>query len=164
MTTIAFDGRLLAADSLLFAEDLKFGTCDKITQLSKDTWMATAGDAALEPIVAEWLRPLVPKSNWLAKAIASTPEILKDEEILGLIVTCRRGVVSAWELSNMRIYPVRGLWGGGSGEVVAMTAMHLGKSAIGALRVACALDRNTGYPVMAVDVTTGEVHTVQAKE
>jgi ATP-dependent protease HslVU (ClpYQ) peptidase subunit len=134
MTTIAWDGFVLATDSLITNGSHIFGTGEKIHRLKNGGYLAAAGAQDLIYSVVAWLDG------------AEKPEIKDDDSFIGLIVYVdENGVVSADELSGkLRRWPACLPWAGGSGEAFALTAMKCGKDAIQAVEIACQMDIYSG--------------------
>lgn len=137
MTTIAYDGRVLAADSLVTCGTMRFGHTEKIIKLNDGRYFAMAGSIELSALIASWLNGETEK-----------PELKADDKCNGIVVSPNG---KAFELSNsLRIFPACIPWAGGSGDQVAMTAMRCGKDAEAAVRLACEMDIYSGMPVSAV--------------
>jgi len=139
MTTIAFDGKTLATDSLIGSGDMRFGYQSKLFKLNDGRVFAYAGNSAFAYAVMDWLN-----SNMRDDM---KPTLGNDDDFIGIIV----GEDGAFEVSKgLIIWPACIPWAGGSGEKIAMTAMFLRRSAVNAVKVAIKLDKHTG----------GEVHSV----
>ena len=138
MTTLAFDGKILAADTLVTADGMAFGHAKKIFKLKDGRYFAFCGSFALELAIIEWLNG------------GEVPSIL-DQEGLGGIVIDKDG--KAYEFNrSFRLYPACIPWAGGSGEQIAMTAMKCGKTAVQAVKVACSLDIHSREPINSVRI------------
>ena len=133
MTSIAYDGVTLATDSQVSAGNLRFGKTNKIIKLNDGRRFAFAGDYALAYAVADWLNG------------GTKPDREDSEEHQGIVVALDGSAVEV--SSELRLAPACVPWAGGSGEAIALTAMHLGKTAIEAIEVACKLDKHSGLPV-----------------
>jgi hypothetical protein len=133
MTTIAWDGKTLAADTLVTANGMAFGKAKKIHKLKDGRYFALCGSFSVEPAVIEWLNG------------GEKPQILDVEGVGGIVVE-KNG--RAFEFGRAyRLFPACVPWAGGSGEQIAMTAMKCGKTAVEAVKVACKLDIHTREPV-----------------
>lgn len=133
LTTIAYDGTTLATDSQMSSGNLRFGKVNKIIKLKDGRRFAFAGDHALAYAVADWLNG------------GTKPERADSEEHQGIIVALDGSVVEV--STELRLAPACVPWAGGSGESIALTAMHCGKTAKEAVEVACKLDKHSGLPV-----------------
>jgi hypothetical protein len=137
MTTIAYDGKTLATDSQLSCQNLKFGTVPKIFDLKDGSVGAFCGDYEMVEAIINWLNGDAEKPEPNEKYSASGIMIPKDGS--GPIeITCRYNTFKTCTP-----------WAGGSGDVIALTAMKCGKSAIEAVEIACELDMNSGGPVQS---------------
>lgn len=137
MTTIAFDGKTLATDSLITSGTLAFGKSKKLYKLKDGRHVALCGTVSLVPEILAWLN-----------GEGDIPEPIEEEAVGGLLVD-KEG--NAFEISrSMRLFPACVPWAGGSGENIAMTAMYLGKTAVEAVAVACKLDTKSREPIDSV--------------
>jgi len=140
MATIAFDGYVLAADSLVTNGDHVFGHADKIHKLKDGSLFAAAGGLDFVHAVKEWLEG------------GDKPEIKDNDSFIGLWLVSTEFGYDAIEISqNLRKYPACIPWAGGTGEQFALTDMKLGKCAVGAVKVACEMDIYSGGKIMADD-------------
>lgn len=138
MTTITFDGKTLAADTLVTSGSLAFGHMTKIHKLKGGGHVAMCGALAVAPEVIAWLEG------------GDKPTLSEEEEFGGLFVD-KRG--NAFEISgNLRLHPACVPWAGGSGEHIAMAAMLCGKDAFEAVEVACKLDTKSREPIDSVRI------------
>lgn len=135
MTTIAYDGQVLATDSLLTGNGLVFSRSTvKALRLDDGSILACAGDAATLYMLADWVA-----------GIGDHDEKLRSGGFTAIMVT----EDGALEIDcNLCPFPVTAPWACGSGEAIAMTAMHIGKSAVEAVYVASELDTCTGGAVV----------------
>jgi hypothetical protein len=140
MTTIAFDGSVLATDSQVTNSDLICGTTAKIFKLKNGALVALCGSLSLQALVAAWLDG------------GDRPEIQEDDNLNGIICYADG---TAFEISRgLRMFPATIPWAGGSGQTVALTAMHCGKNAVEAAWMACVLDIHSGLPVQSEVVSS----------
>jgi hypothetical protein len=138
MTTLAWDGVTLATDSLLSSSNINFGVVSKIVKLEDGRYLASAGDYSLIPDIVIWLNG------------GDKPEIIPDTVYMGVLITPDKQV---FEISKeLKIFPCCTPWAGGSGEVIALTAMLCGKTAEEAVKLACKLDLYSGLPVKKVTI------------
>lgn len=141
MTTIAYDGKTLAVDSLVTSGTLAFGTCQKLFKLKNGSYAAIAGSVSLIPEILSWLQ-------------GGPRPVLEEDDALNGIVVDTKG--HALEFGNeLRLFPACVPWGGGSGGYTAMVAMRCGKSAVEAVEVACEMDVTTRGPVQAANIVKG---------
>jgi ATP-dependent protease HslVU (ClpYQ) peptidase subunit len=140
MTTIAYKNGTLAADSLLTQGTTRVGSFNKIEKLEDGSYIAMAGSVEVFEEVLLWLNDrTLPK-----------PVLEEDDTFSALIVSPDKTVR---ELSNsLRFFKVVGNWAAGSGGLIALTAMHLGKTARQAIEVAIELDVGTGGKINSVKV------------
>lgn len=139
MTTIAFDGKTLCADSQVTSGGLKFGAAKKLWRLESGALLAMSGDIGLCYQVMLWLNGKSDK-----------PTRTSDESVSGLLIEPDG---SAWEYStDLHRFPARAPWAGGTGETIAMTAMRCGKTAQEAVELACEMDIYTSGPLQTVTV------------
>jgi hypothetical protein len=137
MTTIAFDGKTLATDSLVSSSGIVFGLVNKIHKLKDGRHVAFCGDFAPTPELIAWLNG------------GDKPELGDNESVGGIVV----GPLGAFEISaSLRLFPACIPWAGGSGEVIAMTAMRCGKTAAQAVEIACTTDLTSRLPVHKVKI------------
>jgi len=142
MTTIAFDGKILAADSKVSLDGKKFGEMDKIFRLKGGRWLVGCGDPSVDPLIVAWLNKGGKEKD--------RPDLSKRESFEGLIVDSKG---NATEISNnLRLFPACVPWAGGSGGLIALVAMRCGKSAEEAVTLACDMDNGSGGPVRSVRV------------
>lgn len=154
MTTLAFDGRYIAADGRCTAGSMIVGKKAKKLHLIKgivrgeETEMVLAGAGSFEgiTIVKNWLES---GGDFFSQDPESTIPEVKEESIEGFVVT-KSGELFAWEHGLVAMdqeVPTMG----GSGGVFAMAAMHSGKNAVGAVHVAMDLDIGSGGEVTCFD-------------
>lgn len=135
MTTIAWDGRTLAADTRNTNGNTAW--CgEKLHRLADGRLFAGCSDAGAVIAAVEWLND--PSQG--------KPQIDKETGFCGLLVK-RDG--SVWYVDRY-LAPQRvsqPFIAAGSGRDFAMAAMHLGKSAVDAIEVAAEFDIYTGGPI-----------------
>jgi ATP-dependent protease HslVU (ClpYQ) peptidase subunit len=139
MTTIAYDGKTLAVDSQATAGNTVFGETNKLFPLSDGRYAALAGCLSVFPEVVAWLN-----------GEGEMPDLSEEESFGGIIVSPDGSAVEITK--NMRLFPASIPWSGGSGEAIAFTAMHLGKTAEEAVELACTLDIYTGGSITSVEI------------
>lgn len=139
MTTIAYDGKTLCADSQVTSRDVRFGVATKLWRLESGALLATTGDLALCYALMLWLD---------GKDDKPTP---KEGESAGALLIEPDG--TAWDYgTSLRRFPASIPWAGGTGEVIAMTAMRCGKTAKEAVEIACEMDIYTSGPVQVASL------------
>lgn len=129
MTTIAWDGTMLAADSQATRGGLTHNT-QKIFKL-KDALIAGVGS---------WI-DVQKFLEWYQNQVEKFPDLDDPESFEAIVIT--RGGAASYGPSK---YPfkLRGKYATGSGTQAAMAAMNLGKSARAAVEVAAKVDLYTG--------------------
>jgi ATP-dependent protease HslVU (ClpYQ) peptidase subunit len=133
MTTIAYDGKTLAADTLVTSGDHKFGTATKIHKLDDGRVIAASGTSDFIHAVVTWLNG------------GDKPEMKEGDRFLGIVVYPSG---EAKELSEqLRLFPACIPWATGSGEAYALTAMKCGKNAREAVEIAIQIDIYSGGQV-----------------
>lgn len=144
MTTIAWDGKTLAADKQATCAGLR-GTTTKIRRTPTGHLMAWTGDEDSGRAVAGWYEEGADPAKW--------PKCQEDKELWSrLIVVNCVGEAFTFERQPiaMRVEDAFMAWG--SGRDFAMAAMHCGKTAREAVTVASHYDVSTGMGVDAFDL------------
>lgn len=137
MTTIAFDGRVLAAERIQgFGDIVHISPTPKIV-ISDRYLCAGQGSAADGDALIEWLVAGADKD--------AIPQGIPDTVSLIVIDRERPGVWFATERG--RLTPLPTPFAMGAGHEIAMGAMTAGASAIDAVRIACLLCPNSRGPV-----------------
>jgi len=140
MTSIAYDGKTLAADSRIAAGSTVFGTGAKIFKLKDGSHVAFCGRASLWPEVVAWL-------NGGDKPVITD----REEDGVSALVVDKKG--KAYEIdSDLRPFPACVPWAGGSGQPFALAALVLGYTAEEAVELACKLDTASGLPIQSVRI------------
>lgn len=144
MTTIAWDGKTLAADTQSTSGGLPWTTI-KAYRLNDGRLFAGSGAAEDCEAVREWLEKGGDKPT------------LKD--FIGLLIDNNS---QCWSLEDkLHKIPVQAPFHAcGSGRDFAMAAMHLGKSAREAVEFACLYDIYTGMPVTELSLERAESATI----
>lgn len=133
MTTIAWDGVMLAADKQLTEGDRACGRVTKIGWLDRDRMWAISGEAAASMQCLHWLREAggtPPPTPWPEKA--------------EVYVIHRSGNVYLYESTASPIEMDQGPFAAGSGGPVAHGAMLAGADAYVAVALASTVDIYTG--------------------
>jgi hypothetical protein len=136
MTTIAWDGNVLAGDTMTvngsFCREVT-----KIFKIDKDSYFGGAG------YHEDCLRAVI----WLRNPEGEKPELDQDT-FMGILV--QKGKAFRLE-SNLIEMPIKeSAHAVGSGADCAIVAMYLGKSAIEAVKIAAIFDVNTGSKVTSM--------------
>lgn len=153
MTTIAFDGKTLAADTQSNMGSIVVSNREQKI-FSQDGWTVngrkvlaagTAGDCGIEEelfnvmtVGLDFMSDFSPQIEFHALLVVGEDEsyfVMKDREATRAMIMLQRGKFAI-----------------GSGDVVAITAMHLGKTAEEAVQVAIELDTRTGGVVETVGI------------
>ena len=140
MTIIAWDGETLAADRQSTANGYAH-TVTKIHRLDADRLVAFAGSLSRAVEVVEWLRRNGPASEF--------PAGTEDEWITVLVIHRDGRVIrhenrgTGWQIHDR-------FTACGSGRDYALAAMHLGKSAEGAVAITCELSTECGKGIDAL--------------
>jgi|GEM_PF-2876249 len=139
MTTIAFDGKVLAADRGCSMDGIVFsGGFSKIIIIG-DMLIAGAGTAAAWRSLAHWHAAQPKGEEWRHPAPSWG-------DGYGCEVIERGGRSYTIEESGAML-PAAGSWAQGSGRLIALGALGAGASAIEAVRIACSLDQCTVGPI-----------------
>ncbi len=133
MTTVAFDGVSLCADSLVTMGTFRAGRANKIHKLADGRLFVASGHLDQIHAVKQWLDG------------GDKPEETDDFD--GYIVDNGKPYCVG---NNLCIYEAWTPFVAGSGMEIAMTAMMCGKTAREAVEIACSLDANSGLPVQEV--------------
>lgn len=140
MTTIAWDGKSLAADKLMSLQGLR-GTCTKIQRGQDGSLIGVSGDFSTGLHAAQWV------ANGADPALM--PATQDSENWVGILQIKPDGTIWKWERGPVPMKIEDWIFAVGTGRDYALAAMHLGKSAIEAVMVASRFDVYTG---MGVDV------------
>ena len=135
MTTIAWDGKTLAADK----RAVNCGLCRSITKIFKLTdgsLFAGSGDSAFILQMRAWVEG--------GCVIAEFPAHQRDKDDWQVCIVIDHDGLRLYERTP---YPLRfddTMYACGSGRDFAIAAMHLGKTAREAVEVACLFDAGSG--------------------
>lgn len=145
MTTIAWDGRTLAADKMTSFGGLH-ATTAKIRKLH-GCLVAGCGTTALIHEVVSWIASGEEPSTF--------PAACRDEVKCPSVLVIRpNGTIHQFDCTPYPLLILNPFWAIGSGRDFAMAAMHLGKSAREAVEVAAQLDTSTGNGVDHMELTS----------
>lgn len=153
MTTIAFDGQYLVADTLVNHGDVKrrgrklhiFGS--SFTMASEGYWaVAVCGETQKGLLFLEWFLN--------GAKIEERPPI--KEPFAAIVIDLQ--YLTAMEYENYCIEDqfTEKFYANGSGRDIALTAMMLGRNAVDAVELACDLNLFTGRPVEYIDINHPE--------
>lgn len=138
ITTVAFDGKTLAADTLITNGDHVFGRASKIHHLQDGRVLAASGAMDFIHAVIDWLNG------------GEKPVKTEDDAFLGILIYPNG---SAKEISSqLRLWPACLPWAAGTGEQYALAAMRCGKDAIGAVEIAMQMDIYSGGEVESINI------------
>ena len=138
MTTIAYDGQHMAADSLITQDSYVVGDFMKIVAVPSG-FIGLAGDVEDIILVIEWFNDGMDKDK--------KPEI----ESVNIIYVTNDGMVYCMSERLIPI-PIDPPFAIGSGQDFALSAMLLGKSAKDAVEFAMTRDTSTGGAIVVVEV------------
>lgn len=143
MTTIAWDGRTLAADTQQTQDGYVCGYIRKIFKLDDGRIMAAAGQSPYSHAVVAWLN-------------GGEKPTIKDGDRIEVIVIAKGGAAIEYD-EKLLPYPASAPWASGSGGRFALSAMRLGYGAVDAVFHACDLDVCSGGKVEHFDFVSGEI-------
>lgn len=146
MTTIAYDGKMLAADSQAQGDHMLMPNVKKL-HLVNNTFIAFTGIYAVGLQFVDWY-----KTNGSRENEHPTCDLPINWEENAFFLLSPFG---AWKYENAFPIPLPANTAQGSGLFIARTAMYLGKNALEAVQVACDLDVYTGPPVVAGSFSMG---------
>lgn len=138
MTTIAWDGKTLAAD-----KRISFGSLPAVTtkvHRIDGALVAGCGEAALIQEMLQWLRDGAKPADYPARQ-------RDPKENATVLLVRANGDVRQYETSPHPLVIENEFWAVGSGRDFAMAAMHLGCDARRAVLVASEFDTGTGNGV-----------------
>lgn len=142
MTTVAFDGKIFAADRRMTSSG-QARTTQKLFDVGEYIF-AMVGDAAEGVRVADWIRKGQPQ--------AEKPKVT-DNCILGLAVKKADRTIWVVEDDSLTFVPILGAFHAeGSGRDYAMAAMALGRTAKEAVELAMQFDVGTGGDIDVIEV------------
>lgn len=136
MTTIAFDGKSIASDSGVWADETMICRMTKLHRLKNGSVVGFCGDAK------EWL----PAIQWLEG------ETENDKAKLGLcmLVVSPKGKITQYEgTTPIRVSRTKYI-AIGTGSAIALGALHHGATAVEAVRAAIAHDSKSVGPIISL--------------
>jgi 20S proteasome alpha/beta subunit len=143
MTCIAWDGKTLAADKRASLGGL-IRTTTKIFRV-RDCLVGYSGEAAFGQQMVGWFRD--------GEQPADFPGSQRDkDDWAGLLVIRPDGKIQRYERTPQALTYEDANFAVGSGRDFAIAAMYLGKTAVEAVAVACALDSDCGNGIDALEL------------
>jgi ATP-dependent protease HslVU (ClpYQ) peptidase subunit len=139
VTTIAYKAGVLAGDSQ--------ATDNQLWQSQKIFKVDTSAGVLLVGIAGEIHSALV-FIEWLKNDKSRKPDLSNED--FDAIVIATTGRVTIWNQSLVAWRPVGKFFALGSGAPAAMAAMHAGKGALEAVKIACKVDPYTRGPVRSL--------------
>lgn len=157
MTTIAWLGRTLAADTQLTYSDDTKTFCHKIHLLGDNHVVAIAGDFDAEFHFKRWLLAGAKVDDWLGSVL----QFVKKPKFEAIYID---KYDQKWYYTNgPEAIPIEHRFHAiGSGGRIAMAAMHMGLNAVDAVLLAGDLDVNTNKIVERYDLQTGRLFLKKA--
>lgn len=142
MTTIAWDGRTLAADRQATAGSAVY----MVNKLHRHgPWLlAYVGDSDAGEEVLAWFRAGAKPDDF--------PERQRQDDRFAPLLAIQRGEIRIYERTPHPIRYSPQKFAMGSGRDFALAAMHCGKSAAEAVEVASMFDPGTGFGVDAMEI------------
>jgi hypothetical protein len=150
LTTIAYDGRTLAADSLATCHGGRVGVVVKIAERN-GVFAAGVGSSARCRAFLDWFRA----------GMTGFPPPMGDESTAYLFPLDGQ-VVVVDSLGLLAERPWR-YWAAGSGADYAIGAMEAGASAAEAVRIACLHDTSSGGEIITLSRSRTGIHTDSSK-
>lgn len=147
MTTIAYRDGILAADTRMVLSGHVQSYCHKIHVIDENRVMCGAGNV---DVIKDW-------KDYLCGERKTPPKRAKDME--GIFIT--DGKVYCFDESPILVPIEKDFHAEGTGWLIAFAAMHMGLSAVDAVKVAGELDINTNTLVDYYDVETKTLHQVE---
>lgn len=145
MTTVAWKDGILAADSQVTQDDVKYLSADKITIINKDLVISGAGDSNECLRMERWFKSV--GADW-EEQIDKKPQVKKTYEAI-VISKGRPYTIYRDGPPEPIAHPFYAI---GSGWKFAMAAMYLGKSATEAVLLASQFDVNTNDRIRYINV------------
>lgn len=152
MTTIAYKAGIIAADSRETCEDESAGVttnrCEKLFRKrvgKRDVVIATAGDSYSGMLFVDWYGT--------GKDAPASLLALDSDQDFDVLILDRGKVLVANHLCRS-IEVIDPFCAIGSGRKAALAAMHCGRSAREAVRIACLLDPYSAPPIVTMSVPT----------
>lgn len=142
MTTIAWDGKTLAADRRVSTEGIFDCKMTKIHKRKDGSLVGACGGAALAAAFCRWV---------IAGEKGKRPELHAEKvSACGLIIRLNGNLILHDETGWFEADP--GQYAMGSGWEIALSAMRTGNTAVNAVKIAEELDGGTGCGVDALEL------------
>lgn len=138
MTTIAFDGRWLAGDSMLTDNGARDSEGQKVFKLRDGTLVGFSGAYEDGLVLVNWMKQGEPEEGRPKRLSINAIKVTPNGEAF----TCE-GKLKWWPMKDA-FYAI------GSGAPYAKTAMYLGQTAHKAVQIASEFDRTTGGKINKV--------------
>jgi len=144
MTVIAWDGLTLAADK----RSVDCGLARTVTKIYRvnDSVVAIAGCLDQGLLMIEWVRNGCNPETF--------PDSQKVKDDWAVVVVADACGLRSYERTPYPIVVEDKFWAAGSGRDFALAAMHLGRSAIEAVQVACVFQSDCGNGFDSFDVVS----------
>lgn len=133
MTTIAYRDGVLAADTLASSDGIRIRHSPKLDVLSDGSWLATKGNSGHGRALLDWL-----------ESGKAGPQPGGDDQGSGGVCIRPDGTIEAYEAGVYEILTGADYWAWGSGQQIALGAMHAGADAQGAVAAAITHDVYSG--------------------
>lgn len=148
MTTIAWDGKTLAADKQLTKGGAKFSVT-KIKRI-KGLLIGIAGDAFLKQQLLHWFREGTKHEDF--------PELQKSEDTNCHVITINADKeCHFWGTTPHPILIEEDFFAIGSGAHFALATMECGRNSVEAVRVAAKFDCNSGLGVDILEMADDDI-------
>jgi hypothetical protein len=141
MTTIAFDGRFLAADTQTCQGDAR-RKGRKIYLIEDQYAIATCGETQKSLLFVEWAK----------RGFKDEERPSIKEPFAAIVVNLLTGKVAEYEDLCVAEPFTEKYCANGSGKDIAIAAMELGHDAIAGVKLACKINLYTGLPVEYIDI------------
>lgn len=154
MTTIAYKDGVIASDSRATYDDWTKSKCvklyrakSKIDPVKGDVIVATAGHSSASLLFLDWLE------------VGGEPRLhdrgVNEMNEFECLIVHKSGVWIGDRLCRLEVLEEE-FWAAGSGRQAALAAMHCGKSAVEAVRIACRIDSFSGGRVVSMSLAPPE--------
>ena len=142
MTTIAWSGRFVAADSqVCYGSTKGMGKVEKLRQIGNTVYACIGSGALFSPMV-EWIEK--------GAKLEDTPNVEAEFDASVLVFRDGKCLVYKARLPYPEELSSPDAWG--SGAEFAIGAMHAGATAYAAVEIACMRDVYSGGPVQVIDL------------
>lgn len=151
MTTIAWDGHTLAAESLITEGSMRVGYMNKIIRLNNGGYVAGAGLTHVSQMVADWMN---------GKREAPSEKELKDSIIFYID---SMGKAWIYDQTVSAAMPAQKKDACGSGSAFARVALEMGATAEEAVKIAMKFDTFSGGKINKVVIEKVKLPKKQKK-